>query len=97
MNIILNSIYSIQAKGTITIKTWQEGKFIHISFSDTGCGISDEHINRIFEPFFTTKKVGDGKGLGLSIVYDIVKKHNGEISVDSKVDEGTTIDLKFAV
>jgi two-component system NtrC family sensor kinase len=68
-----------------------------VSVSDTGCGIPADKIDRIFEPFFTTKEVGKGTGLGLSIAYDIVKKHNGELSVQSKSGMGTIFRVTIPV
>lgn len=65
--------------------------------SDTGCGIHPDNIQKIFELFFTTKDVGKGTGLGLSITYDIVKKHNGEITVQSEQGKGTTFTVKIPV
>ena len=93
MNILLNAAQAITAQGVITVKTWSDGSCIYISISDTGAGIPAGKINRIFEPFYTTKDVGQGTGLGLSIAYDIIKKHNGEIRVESKVGQGTTFTI----
>jgi signal transduction histidine kinase len=60
-----------------------------VSVSDNGFGIPETHRNKIFQPFFTTKPTGEGTGLGLSLSYDIVKAHGGEIKVESKEGEGT--------
>jgi two-component system, NtrC family, sensor kinase len=97
MNILINAAQAIESQGEIKIKTWSEQNFIHIFISDTGRGISQEHLKRIFEPFFTTKDVGKGTGLGLSIAYDIVKKHNGEIHVESEVGKGTAFTIIIPV
>ena len=70
---------------------------INISISDTCPGISEDKLDRIFTPFFTTKEVGEGTGLGLSISCDIVKKHNGEINVESKIGKGTTFTITLPV
>ncbi|MBI1910777.1 MAG: PAS domain-containing protein [Deltaproteobacteria bacterium] len=90
LNLIINAGQAISERGEIRIKTYLEGGFVNIEISDNGSGISEENIPRIFEPFFTTKPVGQGTGLGLSIVYNIVKRHKGEIKVKSRVGEGTT-------
>ena len=84
-----------KSNGLITITTWSDNDTANVSIADTGCGIAPEHLNRIFEPFFTTKEVGKGTGLGLSISYDIIKKHNGEITVESMVGVGTTFTIRL--
>lgn len=97
MNILVNAAQAIDKQGEITVRTWQEGGNINVSISDTGAGIPPEHLNRIFEPFFTTKEVGKGTGLGMSIAYDIVKKHKGEIIVESDIGKGTTFTIKIPI
>jgi two-component system cell cycle sensor histidine kinase/response regulator CckA len=69
------------------------GQFVCISVTDTGCGISPEHLPRIFEPFFTTKEVGKGTGLGLATVYGIVKQHQGWVEVKSQPGVGSTFSV----
>jgi signal transduction histidine kinase len=63
--------------------------------SDTGNGISPEHIARIYDPFFTTKPMGQGTGLGLSITYGIVREHEATIQCDSTPGKGTRFELRF--
>jgi two-component system NtrC family sensor kinase len=60
-----------------------------ISITDTGCGISEENLQRIFDPFFTTKGVGKGTGLGLSVSHGTIKAHGGEVAVESTEGVGT--------
>ncbi len=97
MNLLVNAAHAIEKQGEVTISTRCEGDSICVSVSDTGCGIPAEKIGRIFEPFYTTKEAGKGTGLGLSISYDIVKKHNGEITVQSEAGKGTTFAVRIPV
>jgi PAS domain S-box-containing protein len=90
MNLLINAAQAIEVRGTITIRTGQEGDSVWVSVSDTGKGIPPEIIPRLFDPFFTTKPVGKGTGLGLSVSYNIVEKHGGKIEVQSEVGKGTT-------
>jgi len=96
-NLLVNAAHAIEQQGTITVRTWQDGDLVVLSVADTGKGILPENMNRIFDPFFTTKDVGKGTGLGLSISYDIVKKHGGEIAVESTIGVGTTFTVKLPV
>jgi two-component system, NtrC family, sensor kinase len=95
MNLLVNAGHSIKEQGLITITTWSDKDTANVSIADTGCGIAPEHLTRIFEPFFTTKEVGKGTGLGLSISYDIIKKHHGDITVESTVGAGTTFTVRL--
>ena len=97
MNLLINAAQAIEKKGEITVRTWTDGGNIRISISDTGCAIPEKNMTRIFEPFFTTKEVGKGTGLGLSIAYDIVKKHGGDIKVESEAGRGTTFTVAIPV
>lgn len=94
LNIILNAVHAInenkkEERGLINIETYKDDMNVVCSIEDNGCGMSEVTLQRLFEPFYTTKPVGQGTGLGLSIAYDIIKKHNGTISVTSKVGIGT--------
>ena len=71
----------------------KEGKYVKITISDTGYGISEKNLKRIFDPYFTTKKKGKGTGLGLAMVHGIVKAHQGAISVKSQVGKGSTFEI----
>lgn len=90
MNLLVNGAHAIEKSGVIKIKTWHDDANVFVAISDTGCGIPERNLPRIFEPFFTTKDVGKGTGLGMSISYDIIMAHNGQIDVDSTVGVGTT-------
>ncbi len=89
MNLLVNAGQAIKENGLITIKTWSELENVFISIKDNGIGIPKDKLNQIYDPFYTSKEVGVGTGLGLSVVYDIIKKHEGTIDVVSKVGVGT--------
>ncbi|HHZ02727.1 MAG TPA: HAMP domain-containing histidine kinase [Tissierellia bacterium] len=96
LNLLSNAIDVVSEGGEININCYLDDSYLYIDFADTGKGIEPEHIEQIFNPFFTTKATGKGTGLGLYIVYNQLQKINGEISVDSRVDEGTVFKLKFS-
>jgi len=89
LNLLLNALQSIETAGNVTIATEINEDQIVTRVIDTGSGIATEMLDQIWTPFFTTKVVGQGQGLGLAVTYDIVEKHQGAISVRSKVGEGT--------
>ncbi|MBU2971387.1 two-component sensor histidine kinase [Pseudoalteromonas sp. C2R02] len=89
MNLLINAGQSIEEKGDIFVRTKVKNNKILIEIEDTGCGISQDTLSQIFTPFYTSKPVGTGTGLGLSISHNIVKQHNGEISVVSEVNKGS--------
>ena len=96
-NLLNNAIQAISSKGLIRIYTFNSNQFITIKITDTGSGINKNIISRIFDPFFTTKSPGNGMGLGLSIAYEIIKEHNGTITVTSEEFIGTEINIKFPI
>lgn len=97
MNIIINGSEAMPQGGELTVKSCHlpEEGFVKIEISDTGTGISEEHITKIFDPFFSTKESGKGVGLGLSIVYGIINEHKGSIVVRSKLGKGATFVVKL--
>ena len=97
LNILTNAGEAMPEGGELHVKTEPAGEWVRVSFGDTGCGISQEHLERIFDPFFTTKQIGKGTGLGLAITYGIVKMHRGGITVDSRPGEGTTFVITLPV
>jgi len=96
MNLFINAGHAVVgSNGQLYIESKQVNNYIQITVTDNGCGIKQEHIKHIFDPFFTTKPVGEGTGLGMSICYDIIKKHGGDISVKSELNVGTTVTIKI--
>ena len=110
MNLAINARDALGEEGRITIKTENAtidqaycnnhfgvipGDYVLLTFSDTGHGMDENTLERIFEPFFTTKEPGKGTGLGLPMVYGLIKKHKGHIECTSKPGEGTCFKLFF--
>ncbi len=103
LNIVSNAVYAIQKQfgdnpgGELLIKTYHDADNIYITIKDNGIGMDEQTQRKVFEPFFTTKEVGEGTGLGMSITYNTIKKHNGQIIVNSKVGEGTEFILQIPI
>jgi PAS domain S-box-containing protein len=96
VNMITNAIQAIgDAHGAITVSLRPDGDGRHacLSIADTGCGMDDATLSRIFEPFFTTKPVGEGTGLGLSVVHGIIEAHGGRIEVKSTQGAGSCFSI----
>ncbi|MDH4222818.1 MAG: ATP-binding protein, partial [candidate division Zixibacteria bacterium] len=95
--ILDNAIGAMSKGGSITVKTScdTDKKKVRIDFKDSGPGISPTDLPHIFEPFYTTKKEGKGLGLGLSVCYGIIERHNGKIEVNSAVGEGSTFSIQL--
>jgi hypothetical protein len=100
LNLMTNAIHAVRQRwgnesgGYIRIGTKRlENDTVCIFIHDNGSGMTESTKHKLFEPFFTTKEVGEGTGLGLSIVYNTMKKHNGQIEVDSELGVGTTFTL----
>ncbi len=97
LNLLVNAAQAMEKQGNIVVRTWSDGDNVFVSVADTGKGMTEDVKRRIFEPFFTTKETGKGTGLGLSISADIIRKHGGEIIVESEVGNGTTFTVKLPV
>ncbi len=99
LNLLSNAIYAIHERhkdsenGLIIIKVEQQEDDVFIKLEDNGTGMSEEVKNKVFEPFFTTKPVGDGTGLGMSIVFKTIEMHHGKIKVESQLGKGTSFEI----
>jgi two-component system, NtrC family, sensor kinase len=103
LNIISNAVHAINKRhgenpgGVVKIATRIQDESITVSIKDNGTGMDEKTRHKIFEPFFTTKEVGEGTGLGMSITYNTIKKHNGQIRIVSEVGEGTEFVLTLPI
>ncbi len=112
INLVTNSRDAMPDGGTLIIKTDNEklednfkkeypfvvpGEYVLLSVQDNGCGMAEEIKTHIFEPFFTTKEIGRGTGLGLAVVYGIVKQNRGFIFIDSEINKGTVVRIYLPV
>lgn len=95
INIIKNGVAAMNGGGTLTIVTREDHGYVHVDISDNGIGMSEEQLSKIFEPYYTTKEFGSG--LGLTVVYKVVREHNGEVSVQSREEQGTTFTISLPI
>lgn len=95
INLISNAIDSIPDEGTIRIATYVDAQAVILKIRDTGVGIPPDLMAKLYDPFFTTKDVGKGMGLGLYIVYGIISKHHGKISVQTEEGKGTEFTIEL--
>ena len=97
MNLLINAAHAIEDSGTITLRTGVDGHWVWFEIKDDGCGMDPEIVERLFDPFFTTKPAGKGTGLGLPLSYNIIKKHNGRIEVQTAPGKGTAFKVWLPV
>ncbi len=97
MNLLTNASQAIEDKGKIFIRSRKEKNFYMLEVEDTGRGMDLGTQERVFDPFFTTKEVGQGTGLGLSVSYNIIEKHNGIIRVQSQVGKGSLFQVLLPI
>ena len=95
VNLTVNATQAITAEGIVAVETWAEAQHVVLSVSDDGPGMSPEVRGRVFDPFFTTKELGEGTGLGLSVVHGIVASHGGTIEVESIEGEGSRFTVRL--
>lgn len=97
VNLMTNAIHALSGGGKVTVVTKQKGNRVSLTVKDSGSGMSAEVRKKIFEPFFTTKAVGQGTGLGLSVVHGIVESHHGHIIVNSVRGKGSKFEIQLPV
>ena len=97
LNLILNACQAMPEGGMLILTLRPKGEMIELRVQDTGSGIPEDQISKIFDPFFTTKPVGEGTGLGLTVVHGIIQEHNGTIHVSSVPHQGTTFTISLPI
>lgn len=97
LNLVLNAIHAMPEGGTLRLALAREGETVTVRVTDTGHGIPEQDLSKIFLPFYTTKEVGKGTGLGLTVVHGIIQEHGGTITVESRVDHGTTFTVALPI
>jgi two-component system, NtrC family, sensor kinase len=97
MNLLINAHQAIHGAGSVEISTRENGSSVIIQIKDTGQGIHADLLDHIWDPFFTTKSVGEGLGLGLAVSFNIIKRHGGEIQVESQYGEGSVFTVSLPV
>lgn len=95
LNIMLNAIQAMSNGGQLSLSSSNTGEVVSLLISDTGCGMTEEQVERVFEPFNTTKR--HGLGLGMPYAQKIIQQHSGTIKVDSRIGEGTNITIELPV
>lgn len=108
LNLVINARDAMPTGGSLTVETTNRhldnvftaaygtllpGDYVELSVSDTGCGIPESLLGRVFDPFFTTKPIGQGTGLGLSMIYGFARQSHGHVTIHSEVGKGTTVSL----
>ena len=108
LNLVINARDAMPGGGSLSVETTNRhldsvftaaygtlkpGDYVELSVSDTGCGIPESVMGRVFDPFFTTKPIGQGTGLGLSMIYGFARQSHGHVTIHSEVGKGTTVSL----
>ena len=97
MNLLLNACQAMPEGGTLSLALHSTDATVELTVQDSGCGISQEQLSKIFDPFFSTKAVGEGTGLGLTVVHGILQEHQGAIRVTSVPGQGTTFMVSLPI
>ncbi|MGD2124521.1 MAG: ATP-binding protein [Desulfobacteraceae bacterium] len=97
VNLLINAVEAIQDKGVVTVRSYlkPDRRSVGVEVADTGPGISSDNMGKVFDPFFSTKN--NGTGLGLAVSYGIIQKHQGNIQVSSKLEEGTRFTIEIPI